>query len=283
MNCKKCKSLMPDDSRYCGICGNRFSGSHQPGIVKESLGRGFAVFRNKPFYMTLMVLVILLVPYAVNMLVPYATNQLADLFGKGIQLNRLGIEPLTFQMGLNLIWILIGTLLWAGFLYSVLQVVRRNEARISNIFKGFYRLFSLLVLYILTVFLAAFIWIGGVQVTSSMMGQNLMSSMLSDPVGMQILGFGYLAIVLLSTFLMSIFVLVVMDRDKGVFASFFVAGKLLKGNIISFLLLNFLLVIINLFGLLALLVGVLMSLSISVASLTAFYDMILKKNGHLLK
>lgn len=271
MNCPKCKALMPEDALYCGICGSIFPGKYKDNSVRGFVAKGFEAFKRKPFMMSFSILILMMTPYLVNWLTVYAFTTLE------IKPTIIGVNNINIFMGM--LWILFANLIWAGFLYSVLKTVRGEKARIFDIFSGFGKLFSLLVIYAFTVAITMSIWIGFNTTIEIILQLHKPEFALFEPLKKLVLDFGFHIIAVIGLFFMSVPVLVIMDQKVNAFKAIVRSYSLTKGFKLSFILLSILLFVMNLFGILAVIVGIIISMSISVASIAAFYDQALNKNG----
>ena len=266
MNCPKCGATLPEQTKFCGVCGYqmteaemaaaagpapegatvRAAGAVQAahpgapaevfdtmagGIVSGAISAGWRAFKERAGLLLGMVILLMVFNIVFGGLVGYIFKENSGALSV-----------------INSLWQLFQNVFTGGIYLACLRVVRGDETSIGDFFAGFGKFIPLFV----SGFLVA------VAVALGMV-------LLIIPGVIIYLG-------------VSQWIFMIMDQDAGVFDSLSKSWELMKGYKVSFLLLVLAFLGINLLGALALVVGLLVTVPWTLASLAAFYHRVRVEN-----
>ncbi len=254
MQCPHCRATVPEGETLCGVCGNPIDAPASGAPVPDSSSGPVPIpFSNEPASASRpprpegMIGGSLSEGWrAFKMRPGLMVGMLVVLFViSGIAnsiISELAAKNLWAMQTVSFAWSLFQNVIAAGYLYAGLRLIRGEEVGFSLLFSGFNRLVPLLI--------ATFV------------------STISIFVGL----FFLLIPGLILTLGLSQYVLLIMDRERNGMESLSESWALMRGYKWTFFGLGLAIIGINLLGVLALGVGLLVSIPTSMLAACAFYD-----------
>ena len=264
MLCPKCGSNNPDGGIQCGVCGEPLPKAESPNVDTDSraalmngAGQVKAAQTAQAPQSTGIVsgslsdgwvafkkrpgllIGMLIAFYILNY---FSLYLFMALTGENVQQASGGF--LTFQ----LILAIINMTLFAGYTYTALNIIRGEQVSFATFFSGFPKILTIAVSFIIAMLI---IYVG----------------LLLLIVPGLIIAFGFSQILIM-----------IVDMDYGPFEAIKKSWRMMRGYKFSYFLLILAMAGINLLGALALVVGLLVTIPLSYATMAAFYNRLMILN-----